>query len=238
MEPLDLAALWGRSEPLPGGRGTARVCTVEDRRAVVKRESRGGLLRRGLPDLFLCRKPFNREFQLMERLHGLGLSPEPLGRQFVRRGALFAAYTLVECADGARSLAQLWREGRLDALTLARVGRGVARLHRAGVLHGDLNAGNLLLPEQGEALFLDLRHSRRLASPPSPALRRRNLLRLARSFHKIRVTEGLQWPDGSWEALARGYAEGWGEAEPWLQSWAARCEREFPFRSLWWRKSR
>jgi tRNA A-37 threonylcarbamoyl transferase component Bud32 len=238
MEPLDLAALWGRSEPLPGGRGTARVCTVEDRRAVVKRESRGGLSRRILPDLFLCTRPFRHELRLMERLHALGLSPEPLGSQFVRRGALFAGFTLVAYAERARSLAQLWKEGHLDAAALARAGRGVARLHRACAVHGDLNAGNLLLTDEGEALFLDLRHSRLRTRPASPAQRSRNLLRLARSLHKIRATAGLQWTDGPFDALAAGYAEGWGEAEPWLDSWVTRCVRGFPFRSLWWRRSR
>ena len=238
MEPLDLAALWGRSEPLSGGRGTARVCAVDGRRAVVKRESRGGLSRRLLPDLFLCRRPFQHEFHLMERLNVLGLSPRPLGRQFVRKGALFAAYTLLEYAEGARSLAQLWKEGHLDAAALARAGRGAARLHRAGAVHGDLNAGNLLLADQGEALFLDLRHSRLRPRPASPAGRRRNLLRLARSLHKIRKISGLPWPCGTWEALASGYAEGWGEAEAWLAPWAERCARGFPLRSLWWRTAR
>jgi tRNA A-37 threonylcarbamoyl transferase component Bud32 len=112
----------------------------------------------------------------------------------------------------------------------------VARLHRAGVLHGDLNGGNVLVTGQGEALFLDLRHSRFGEGAPPPGRRRRNFLRLARSLHKIRKTAGLVWPEGVWSALASGYAEGWGAREPWLEGWARRCEKGFPIRSLLWRR--
>ena len=238
MDEPDLAALWKRSEPLPGGRGTARSCSFEGRKAVVKKESRGGLSRRFLPDRFLFEGPFGREWALAERLHSLGLVPRHICRAFVRSGGFFEVYVLVEHAEGARSLADLWQDSRLDAAALRSAGSGVGRLHSAGVLHGDLNGGNVLIAPEGEPLFLDLRHSILGAPPPSPARRRRNLLRLARSLHKIRATRGLAWPEGIWSALAAGYADGWGEREAWLDGWAARCERGFRFRSLLWRRAR
>ena len=232
-----LVGLWTSADPLPGGRGTARLCLTENRRAVVKKESRGGLAGRFLPDLFLLHGPFSRERKVAGHLKESGLAPAILDRQFVRKGLLFAVFTLVEYSEGARSLADLWRAGRLDAGALTSAALGVGRLHRAGVLHGDLNAGNLMITPTGEALFLDLRHSRQSKRPPSASSRRRNLLRLARSLHKTRHTLDLEWPQDVWTILSTGYAEAWGEGEAWLEGWTLRCRKGFPARQLFWSDS-
>jgi len=234
VEERTLVRLWTSADPLPGGRGTARFCLTEGRRAVVKKESRGGLAGHFLPDLFLLHGPFSREREVAGHLKKSGLAPAILDRQFVRKGPLFAVFTLVENSEGANSLVDLWKAGRLDASALTSAGLGVGRLHRAGVLHGDLNAGNLMITPVGEALFLDLRHSKQLKRPPSAASRRRNLLRLARSLHKVRHTLDLEWPQDVWTILSTGYAETWGEREPWLKEWALRCMRGFPIRQLFW----
>jgi len=231
-----LAALWEKAEPMPGGRGTARFCIVDGVKAVVKKERRGGFSRHILPDLFLFRGPFLSEQALADNLKELGLSPAFLERQFLRTGPLFSVTTLVEYAENARSLADLWRDGLLDGGALKIAGGGVASLHKARVLHGDLNAGNVLIAPEGSALFLDLRHSRRPDKAPSAASRRKNLLRLARSLHKLHQTLGLEWPQEVWTDLALGYAEAWGEKEPWLERWALRCRRGFPVRSLFWKR--
>jgi tRNA A-37 threonylcarbamoyl transferase component Bud32 len=201
---------------------------------VIKKESRGGLTGHFLPDLFLLSGPFSRERQIAAHLKESGLAPAIMERQFARKGPLSAVFTLVEYSEGARSLADLWRAERLDASALTAAGLGVGRLHRAGVLHGDLNAGNVLITPAGEALFLDLRHSKQSMRLPSASSRRRNLLRLARSLYKVRHTLDLRWPQDVWANLGAGYAEGWGEREAWLEGWALRCERGFPVRQLFW----
>jgi tRNA A-37 threonylcarbamoyl transferase component Bud32 len=229
-----LEKLWRGAEPMPGGRGSVRLCLWDGRRAVVKKERRGGFAAHFLPDLYAFRGPFLREEALADRLQAQGLTPPILGREFIRHGPLSTVYTLVEYAGGARSVTDLWIAGELHAEGVSCAGRAVGRLHKAAVLHGDLNAGNILIATSGEALFLDLRHSKQLEGPPSPSARRCNCSRLARSLHKIAWTRGLAWPPGPWKAFAEGYAEGWGEREPWLDGWTLRCVRGFPFRRLFW----
>ena len=227
--------LWSAGEPLAGGRGTARLLDVADQRVILKRERRGGLAGRVLPDFYLLEGPFLTEWEMACRLAEAGLAPQPYAQVFRPAGPLFAVFTLSRAVPQAPSLLGLWTEGRLGPEQLRTAGAAVGRLHRAGLLHGDLNAGNLLLDEGGAALFLDLRHSRLGPAPPPAGSRGRNLLRLSRSLHKLHYLRSLPWPEDCWEALAEGYAGGWGEREPWLTEWIARSRRGFGLSHLGWR---
>lgn len=122
----------------------------------------------------------------------------------------------------------------MDERALRLAGSAVARLHREGVLHGDLNAGNLLFSEVPEVFFLDLRHSTRAPAPPGDRARRANLLRLARSLHKLGAVNGWAWPEHPWDALAAGYVEGWGLGEPWLTAFVAVADRGYPLSARFW----
>ncbi len=230
-----LARLWDEASPLPGGRGTARLARILDSTFVLKREARGGLSRRFLPDRYARRTPFQREWADANLAAGAGLCPRPAARSYVHSGPFFAVYTLTEEVTGGRSLTDLL-DGEAPPPWKA-AGEALARLHRLGLVHGDLNAGNLLLPAGGKVRFLDLRHSEAFDGPPPLAGRRRNLTRLARSLHKLHHTRGLAWPSAPWERLASGYAEGWGEREEWLGEWMEEAAQGFRLRALLWRPS-
>ncbi len=219
-----LSAMWKGGEGLAGGRGTARNVRVEDLPFLIKRESRGGLAARILPDRYVTRAPFDREWSVTNYLADRGLAPRILAREYIRRGLLLSVYSLFQYVPDARSLAEaVGRDGiRPEDLTVA--GRGVGLLHKAGVLHADLNAGNVLLAAAGP-LLIDFRHSIRTQPAPSPSARRHNLDRLARSLHKIRIVMGLSWNVEPWEALAEGYARGWGSRDPWLPEWVSASRR-------------
>lgn len=237
LEERPLAELWRSARPVPGGRGTARVVEIAGLSAVLKRESRGGWAGVLLPDLYLGTGPFVAEWDLAGQLFALGLYPRPVAQQFVLHGPLARIYHATEEVGGGASLGHLWHEGRLEAAALRRAGAAVAALHRGGVLHGDLNAGNLLIAPAGRVLFLDLRHSRRMSGAPSKEDREQNLARLGRSLHKLHATWGFPWPRGVWASLADGYAEGWGLREPWLDAWVNGSPGGFPLRSLLWRRT-
>lgn len=206
-------ALYAEAEPVPGGRGTTRRLHRDGRSFLVKRESRGGLAGRLLPDLYLRRGPFRAEWEAARRAARAGLAAPPAARAFVRRGLLWAVFTLSEEIPHVSSLAEVVSRGDLAPALLVRCGHAVAALHRAGLVHGDLNAGNLLLLPDGRVLFIDFRHSRvHRGLPPSPP-RRRNLRRLERSLRKISLRAGRLLAPAALDALREGYAEGWEEAE-------------------------
>lgn len=204
---------------------------------VIKRESRGGMGGKILPDLYLVRGPFLREWRLACRLSALGLSPPPVAQEHHRFGPLFAVYGASLAVAGGTSLADLWKEGKMDGSPWIRSGEAVGRLHREGILHGDLNAGNLVAGQDGRVLFLDLRHSRTFGTKPGARARAKNLGRLKRSLIKLNATRGLPLPDDVWGLISSGYAEGWGEREPWLEGWEVAAARPFPFRRLFWRRN-
>ncbi len=219
-----LSALWGSGEDLSGGRGTARNLRLAGHFYLIKRESRGGLASRLLPDRYLIKSPFEREWTLTNYLADRGLAPRILAREYVRRGLLLSVYSLFEYVPDGRSLAEAVGRDGIEPADLTVAGRGVGLLHKAGVLHADLNAGNVLLTPAGP-LLIDFRHSTRTPRVPSPAARRRNLDRLARSLHKIRYLNHLNWDVEPWEALADGYALGWGSRDPWLGDWVSASRR-------------
>lgn len=232
-----LEEYWREGEPLRGGRGTARTLSVCGFPVLIKKESRGGLARRLLPDSYLLRGPFEREWAVGLHLAEMDLSPQPVAQAMVSCGPFFAVYTMTALLTHAFPLVQLWREGRLGQPVLKAVGKGVGCLHRAGVLHGDLNAGNVLVVPGPWVYFLDLRHSPRREAPPSAGEREGNFLRLSRSLHKNQILYALTWPKQIWESLAEGYGSGWGMREEWLSGWAADSLRGFPLRSLAWKRS-
>lgn len=218
---------------MPGGRGSVRRIELCGGEYLLKRERRGGLLGRILPDGFFSRTQFLKEWELSLILAREGLTPPILARWFLPSGPLFQVYSLVEPLPRAASLVALWRGGGLTADILRSAGACVGALHRRGVRHGDLNAGNLLfLPERG-VVAIDWRRSH-IEDPLPPSSRRRNLLRLARSLHKVRHLHRLPWPERTWESLAQGYSEGYGETEPWLGPFAKEAAGGFTWRRLLW----
>jgi 3-deoxy-D-manno-octulosonic acid kinase len=206
-------ALYAEAEPVPGGRGTTRRIRRAGRTFLLKRESRGGLTGRFLPDLYLRRSPFRSEWAAARRAAEAGLAPPLAARAFVRRGPLLAVFTLSEEIPHVRSLAEVLSQDGAAPELLRRCGKAVAALHRAGLVHGDLNAGNLLLLPDGPILFVDFRHSRVLRGLPPPFLRGRNLRRLERSLRKVSLRAGRYLPPEALAALRQGYAEGWEAVE-------------------------
>jgi 3-deoxy-D-manno-octulosonic acid kinase len=100
---------------------------------------------------------------------------------------------------GALPLSTLLASGALPAQRWHTVGAAVARLHRAGVDHADLNAHNILLDTKGVVSVIDFDRSRLRAQGAWAA---RNLERLKRSLAKIG-----HFSEDSWEWFMAGYGE-------------------------------
>jgi tRNA A-37 threonylcarbamoyl transferase component Bud32 len=94
-------------------------------------------------------------------------------------------------------------EGALAAPVWRAVGAAVARLHRHGVDHADLNAHNILIDTVGIISVIDFdRGKLRTAG----AWTSRNLARLKRSLQKIAaVLPPDRFTPASWAELMAGY---------------------------------
>lgn len=194
-------AWWGpRAAPVAtGGRGAAWFVDAPFGAAVLRRYRRGGLAARLSRDRYWwsgeARVRSVAEFRVLGEVRRRGVPvPAPLAAMYLRSGAHYRAAILVERIAGARTLAELMLAG---AAPWEDAGRLVARAHRAGLDHADLNADNILLDPAGQGSLIDL--DRGALRPPAGAWRERNLERLRRSLHKRR---GVL--DAS--AVERGYA--------------------------------
>src|SRR5690606_9287058 len=83
----------------------------------------------------------------------------------------------------ARTLAETLRDQPLAEELWSALGATLARFHRHGVYHADLNANNILLDDSGHFYLLDF--DRGEQRRPETAWQRNNLDRLLRSLHKL-----------------------------------------------------
>ena len=154
-----------------GGRGAALELATPVGPAVLRRYQRGGWIAPLLHDRYLRRSAERsrgiREFRLLCRLRELNLPvPYPLAASFEPAGAFYRAGLLTRLIPHTRPLAAV-----ADALTPAdwqRLAEVLKRFFRAGLVHPDLNAHNLLLDLSGQWHLLDFDRAR-LASRPAAA---------------------------------------------------------------------
>ncbi len=182
------AGYWGAAA-LPvqaGGRGSAWFVTTPAGEAVLRHYRRGGRVAALLGDRYWWSgedetRSF-REFRLLAELHREGLPvPRPLGARVKRSGPWYRADLLIARIPQTETLAQRL-SGDIAALPWEDIGTLVARFHRAGVFHADLNAHNLLLDSNAALWLIDFDRGERRALERVWATR--NLERLRRSLRK------------------------------------------------------
>ena len=197
-----------------GGRGAAWFVNTAAGEAVLRHYRRGGLAARVSRDAYLFagaeRTRAFREFRLLRALHERGLPvPRPLAAAYGREGARYRAALLVARIGGARSFGDVLRAGGTPDWTA--IGRLLARFHRAGVCHADLNVDNVLMDANGSHWLIDFDRGRLRA--PARAWQQANLARLLRSLrkqlgaraHSAEIVEG-------WQALRAAYDDSLQEA--------------------------
>ncbi len=154
-----------------GGRGQALAVGTEAGEAVLRPYLRGGWMARINRDRYFFNgykrsRPF-REWRLLARLHAAGLPvPRPLMAGCDRSGLAYRGALLTQRIPHALPLDRLlavltepdWRE---LAVTLN-------RFFGAGLVHPDLNPGNVLRDESGDWYLIDLDRARLRKGPVSP----------------------------------------------------------------------
>lgn len=170
-----------------GGRGGVAIVLTPVGECVLRHYHRGGLVASLMGDRYLWlgasrTRPF-REFRLLAEITRLGL-PGPLvvAARYCRRGLVYSADLITRRIAAVQTLAECLATRRLDTELAEKVGALVARFHRAGIWHADLNAHNVLVAPDGLYL-IDFDRGRLRA--PGVAWQQSNLRRLRRSLLKL-----------------------------------------------------
>jgi len=205
----------GKARPVGhGGRGGAWFVdgppdTIG--RALLRHYLRGGALASVNRDMHLWRgtdrvRSFD-EFRLTRELHGRGLPvPRPLAAYYLRGRLGYRAAILLERIENVRSLGDRAAVTG-DGAPWEEAGRLVARFHRAGLDHADLNAHNLLFDTTGQGWMIDF--DRCQLRIPATGWREGNLARLRRSLLKLRGERAIADVLADFGRLRAGYDAAW-----------------------------
>jgi 3-deoxy-D-manno-octulosonic acid kinase len=197
----------GRAAPADTGRGTTWFIGAPGSEWVLRHYRRGGAVARWVADRYLWlglerTRPF-AEFRLTRRAHALGLPvPRPVAARVLRSGLTYCGDLITERLPGV-PCSSLVQQRALDATGWRATGACVARCHRAGLDHADLNLHNLLLDRPGTAHMIDLDRAV-LRAPGRWTLG--NLARLRRSLEKLTPEWTAAERDAAWGELMAGYS--------------------------------
>lgn len=221
----EMLLIYEKGKPLGSGRGTARLAEIDGKQYILKKEARGGVTARFLPDSFFSLERFDGEWLIQEFACSQGLSFPLVGRWFIRKHlVLYDIYTLAPFVEGCFSLTELIRSEKLTGNELRLAGKAVAAMHKKGIFHGDLNCGNILIRE-GEAKVIDFKGSYIFSAPLPEALSKKNILRLLRSCVKesVRAGRSADYPFAG--QILDGYSEE--RCEPWIAGFSKRAGVSF-----------
>lgn len=170
-----------------GGRGQALAVATGAGPAVLRAYFRGGLVARLVRDRYLFtgyqKSRSFREWRLLARLHDIGLPvPQPLMAGCERRGATYRAALLTRLIENTISLPQA--ADILEPEHWQKLGKTLQRFFRAGVVHPDLNASNLLIDGDCNWFVIDFDRARIQNGPSNPVPM---LDRLERSLDKFGI---------------------------------------------------
>ncbi|MCX7512484.1 3-deoxy-D-manno-octulosonic acid kinase [Frateuria sp. STR12] len=191
-----------------GGRGGVAVIDTPAGACVLRHYHRGGLVAKFNHDHYLWTGAAHTrsfaEFRLLAHAAGLELpAPQPVAARYRRHGLSYTADLITRRIEDAHTLAQCLAEGRLDADLARETGALVARFHREGIWHADLNAHNVLVT--AGALYL-IDFDRGALRTPAEAWRLANLARLRRSLVKLGAIERIaDFQATIWGPLVYGY---------------------------------
>jgi 3-deoxy-D-manno-octulosonic acid kinase len=170
-----------------GGRGGVSIIETPAGECVLRHYRRGGMVARLMGDHYLWkgadRTRCFAEFRLLGAIAALGLpGPQAVACRYRRQGLFYTADLITRRIAHAQTLAELLAAGQLDSEMAELVGALVARFHRAGIWHADLNAHNVLVTTE-QLYLIDFDRGQQRA--PAESWQQSNLLRLRRSLVKL-----------------------------------------------------
>jgi 3-deoxy-D-manno-octulosonic acid kinase len=196
----------GELVAVSGGRGSAWFVGSAANPWVLRHYRRGGFIARLSEDRYWWsgedRVRSFAEWRLLLDLSQRGLSvPKPVAAFYRREMLTYRCDLITERIAHTQTLSAALGAASLAANSWRAIGAAIARLHRQGVDHADLNAHNILLGQCGSVSVIDFDRGR--VREPG-AWRARNLERLKHSLEKISLPPDRFTP-ASWDELLAGY---------------------------------
>lgn len=193
------------------GRGTVVFFEHDQTHLVLKRYHRGGLLGRLVKSTYifngLSRTRMWREFELLAAMRKLGLPvPRPVAvRCECRYMFCYQGQIIAERVTNSRTLTEILRSENLSEKTWEAIGMVIRQFHHHLIEHGDLNASNILLDNQGQIFLIDFDKSIMHKSGDERWCTG-NLNRLRRSLTKWKSQHpGFHFEALHWDAFEKGY---------------------------------
>lgn len=174
--------------PVPGaGRGGLHRFHYPGGDAFLRVYRRGGAVRHLVSESYLLDNRALAEFRVHHAVQAAGLPVPPLlGAIWHRKGPIYRGAIATQALEGSDLLALCRSAAPPAPEVFIACGQLIRRMHDFGLIHADLNASNLFITPTGPFL-LDLDRARILGQSLAPAIRRRNLERLRRSFQKHQI---------------------------------------------------
>ena len=183
------------------GRGNTFFFTLDNHALVLRHYRRGGFARKISSRRYwfagMSRTRAMREFDVLVQLQRLRLpAPVPYACQVVRSTVTYEASLVTHRISGQTLAHQLQQQALTVALWQA-IGVTLARFHKAGIYHADLNAHNILLDNVGGVFVIDFDRAR-IRPVPEAAFESGwcvdNMNRLERSVRKVVTQSGRGEP--------------------------------------------
>jgi 3-deoxy-D-manno-octulosonic acid kinase len=180
----------GSLQEIAGGRASIAVVSAGAERWVLRHYRRGGFIARFARDRYFwlgeARTRAFAEWRLLAELRRRELPvPAPVAARYVRGALTYRADLITEHLPNTGTLADAITGAQLPRESWQAIGRTIARFHREGVHHADLNAHNILLDRAAaqNVYLLDFDRGRIEARG---AWEQDVLARLRRSLEKIK----------------------------------------------------
>lgn len=206
-------ASWAQASQAPGasgGRGATLFIDCAGQPCVLRHYYRGGAIGRLISDQFFwLGESMTRcfcEWLLLEQLTQMGLPvPRPVAARYSRSGLVYRADLITARLPDVAPFSARLAEGGVSAEVWGRVGECIARFHRAGVWHADLNAHNVQIDTADRIFLLDFDRGRIRSA--ARGWQQSNLARLHRSLTKISAQSAgaVQFSAREWSWLTEGY---------------------------------
>lgn len=206
----ELLEFYEKEKPLSSGRGTSKLIDYKGQKYILKKEARGGLFSLILPDYFFSLSPFYKEIEINNIMEQKGLTIPIVLRFGKRHNILWEIFTLTKFIDDCVSLKQITLDEAFDEKRVVSAGSVIAKMHKIGLYHSDLNIGNIIFSEKG-TFIIDFKNSYFYSAPLNKTLARKNLIRLFQSYIKERTKVGRQFNEEFFKFFIEGYFNERGE---------------------------